>query len=77
MIREVHWTAVRVLEWVRQTSPKNDTGAIYSALREMLMPQHDRGTKRLQRTIKIKAEVFQRIDFKILKLLIKEYSELI
>lgn len=77
MIREVHWTAVRVLEWVRQTSPKNDIGVTCSALRVMLMPQHDLGTKRLQRTIKVQAEVFQRIAFKILKLLIKQYSELI
>lgn len=77
MIREVHWTAVRVLEWVRQTSPKNDIGVTCSALRVMLMPQHDLGTKRLQRTIKVPAEVFQRIAFKILKLLIKQYSELI
>lgn len=71
MIRQVRWTAVRVLEWVRKTSSKNDIGVTYSALRVMLMPQHDLGTQRLQRTIKEQAEVFQRIAFKILKLLIK------
>jgi len=43
----------------------------------MLMPWHDLGTKRLQRPVKVKVEVFQRIDFKILKQLIKEYRELI
>lgn len=73
MIREVHWTSVRVLEWVRQTSPKNDI----DALRELFMAQHDLGTKIVQRTAKVKAEIFQRIDFKTLKLLIREHSELI
>lgn len=73
MIREVHWTAVRVLEWVRQTSPKNDI----DSLRELLMAQHDLGTKRVQRTAKVKAEIFQIIDLKTLKLLFREHSELI